>query len=194
MRSRALLLALTLLAAGLAGCADGSGDPATESPDADGDVETANTTPENETTSEEAAPADEGPRVQWFNGSVQGQHVPAVGSVCLLACDNQFTFDVPDNTTALLGEIAWETDATMRFDLDIPYDKCEAGMGEDCPPETDSGSEGYLRIQTTDIATGEWHASAWAQDSPTQPVDITIAISQFDEDRVPPDYARLGDT
>lgn len=195
MRALALSLGLLVLAVGAAGCLDGD-----EPTDARADVDEAsqpssgNASAEtgNETSSE---PVAEGPQVEvaWFNGTVRGQSAPLLGPVCVETCDNQFGVEVSENTTTLLGEISWEAEASLMFDLDIPYDRCEASTQEDCPPEAVSGAEGYLSIpvrQASDIVAGNWTAAAWAHDSPAEPVEFTIVVAQADGE-LPDDHALL---
>lgn len=219
MRLSALALACLLLTAGLAGClgeddADASDtgeddlddqsrpsdDEDTADEEADDSEEDEEESGEGEDSAEDGGaakeePADEGPpaEVAWFNGSVRGQSAPMLGPFCVETCDNQFEFAVSENVTGLVAEIAWEAEASVMFDLDIPYEECGAGIGEDCPPESTSGSEGHLEIRVTEaseIVAGNWTASAWAEDSPTEAVAFTIAVSLF-EDEIPQSYGEL---
>lgn len=196
MRPAHVGLALVLLAAGLAGCLDG-GDA-----DADEDLETTNREPANGSTANATAEGaqatvDEGPQVNvtWFNGSVRGRSAPMLGAFCVETCDNQFEFQAPENRTGLVVELAWEADASLLLDVDIPYDDCDASMGEDCPPEQTSGDSGHLVIRVTEaseLVAGNWTTSAWAEDSLPEAVDFTIAVSQFDSAPPPGGYARLA--
>lgn len=192
MRLAALATCLLLLTAALAGCLAAEEDA--EPTESDARLDAANDTPENATNAPDPTGADLNVTVTWFNGSVQGTQAPAAGHVCLLACDNRFSFNVTDDATGLLAEMSWEADASMLFDVDVPYEACEVSMGQDCPPESTSGEEGRLEIRLTDpsrVPPGEWDAAAWAQDSPTEPVAFTIAVSVF-HGEVPADYAKTG--
>lgn len=194
MRPAHVGLALVLLAAGLAGCLDGG--------DADEDLETTNQGPANGSTAnatagETRAEVDEGPQVNvtWFNGSVRGGSAPVLGAFCVETCDNQFAFEVPEDRTGLVVELAWEADASLLLDVDIPFEACDASMGEDCPPEQTSGDGGHLAIRVTEaseLVAGNWTTSAWAEDSLPEVVDFTIAVSQFDSAPPPADHARLA--
>lgn len=217
MRPAALALALVLLTAGLAGClgdedADatptGGDDPDDQSrPSDDANEETSEDAgdpdedeeesgeDDNDTSEEASKATDEDPRVEiaWFNGSVRGQSAPVLGPFCVETCDNQFAFTVSENVTGLVAELTWEAEASLLFDIDVPYEECGAGIDEDCPPASTSGDGGYLSISVSnpsDIVAGNWTASAWAEDNPTQAVDFTIAVSLF-EDEIPRDYGEL---
>lgn len=192
MHVRALLAALVLVTAAFAGCADGGEEDSAAEPAGESELEQTNTSAANETDAEAEQPADEGPSLEWFNGSVRGQSAPGLGPVCLLDCDNRFAFNVSENTSALVAEMVWEAEASMMLDVDIPYEECDAVVAQDCRPGAVSGSEGHLRLESQDMVTGEWMASAWAEDSPTQPVDVTIVVSQFEDTPVPPGYSQLG--
>jgi hypothetical protein len=199
MRVSTPALAFVLLAAGLAGCL--GGDEASDGAALDGQTQPAandtssDTSPAN-ASDEPAEPVDTGPNltVAWFNGSVRGQDAPMLGPVCIETCDNQFSFEVPNATQALVAEVAWEAEASLLFDVDVPYETCEAGTMEDCPPEQASGSEGHLEIRVTDeagIVTGKWTTSAWAEDRPVEPVDFTIVVTQSDGE-LPSEAAKLA--
>lgn len=190
--TRATLLALCLLTVGVAGCmgdGGGSGDaaePASEDPLAE----------QNETETNET-PEDLGPTITttWFNGSVQGQSLPTLGPFCVSSCDNSMTFEVPNGTTGVLVEVAWEAEASIMLDVDVPSDACEAGSGQDCPPEQTSGSGGHLEVRLTQESqtpAGNWSASVWTEDSPSQPVEFTVAASSVQDGAMPSQFAKLG--
>lgn len=146
------------------------------------------------TVNETETGGDGGLDAQWFNGTVQGMRTPA-GVVCLLTCDNEFSFGVSENATALIVEMAWDQDAGMMLDVDVPEQVCDGRTG-DCPPNSTSGEEGYLVLEirdAEDLGAGEWSVSAWAEDSPLQPVDFTIVASAFTGDTVPDDYGKVDD-
>lgn len=194
MRTAHVGLALVLLAAGLAGCLDGGDADAGDEVDPASEPVNAS---ETNTSDEEAQTASEGPQVNvtWFNGTVRGHRAPVLGAFCVETCDNQFSFEVLENRTGLVVELAWEADASLLLDVDIPYEDCEASMGEDCPPEQTSGDSGHLAIRVTDPAeliAGNWTTSAWAEESLPEAVAFTIAVSQFDTAAPPSDYAKLG--
>lgn len=184
---------------------DGSGEDSADDEDADDSGETEDeessegedSQEDSDAASGDPEAADEGPRVDvaWFNGSVRGQSAPMLGPFCVETCDNQFQVELDGNETALLAEIAWEAEASIMFDLDIPYEECGAGIGEDCPPASTAGDGGYLAIRVTqasDIVAGNWTASAWAEDSPTEAVGFTIAVSLFASD-IPNGYGELAE-
>lgn len=190
------IVALVLLAAPTTGCLGfGGEEDASEPADATESSFEANETPKEETEVEE--PVDTGPNVtvEWFNGTAQGQAVPPFGPTCFSpACENFFEFEVSNGTTAVVAELAWERDVQLMLDVDIPFEKCEPGYMEDCPPESTSG-ESPLAIQVTrgtDIPSGNWTASVYAEDSPAQGTEFTMAVSLFEDGQVPQGYAKLA--
>lgn len=189
--TRAWILGLVLVTAGLAGClgGDDEGDPA--DPAAEDDP-----LEDDNETEQEGEPEDVGPNVTttWFNSSVQGQSLPGTGPFCVSACDNSMTFQVPNGTTGLLVELAWEADASMMLDVDVPSEECQPEPGGDCPPEQTSGGEGLLEVRLTDesqIPAGEWSASVWAEDSPSEAVAFTLAATTFVDGEMPRQFSQV---
>lgn len=214
MRLHALLLVLFLATSAMAGCLGGEDDSQAQPTGAgdasaeDEDQNEGDEQPQEEENGRESEREDsndtnqaeedpQGPEVTtiWHNGTVQGQSAPVLGPVCMFSCgSNSMTFDVPNETRGLVVEIAWEADASLLLDVDVPAEHCEADVGEDCRPESTSGDDGYLEVRLEDESLtppGEWSASAWAEDSPTEAVEFTIVASTFHGGQVPPDYAKL---
>lgn len=164
-------------------------EESSEDEDSEDETSQENDTAEDSQT-QRSSPAVES---QWFNGSVQGSGTP-VGFLCLASCDNQFSLEVTEDARAIVAEMRWEADATMRFDVDVPEDACERDSGGDCQPPATSGEGGYLDVRVLDeaeVVAGNWSASAWADDSLAQPVDFTIVVSQFGDGQVPEDFTRM---
>lgn len=195
MRARGLLLAAILLTAGLAGCT-GEDDPSTgDAPSDNTSTEPANASPADETDEPEP---DAGPNVsvEWFNGTIRGVSPPVLGPACVVPCDNHvWDVEVPNGTSAIVAEMAWNASASMLFDVDPPPEECEFAPLQDCAPDSQTGNEGRLeiRVQPPDeVPAGSWETAGWAEDRPVEPVEFTIAVSLFEGDPVPSDYAKLG--
>lgn len=193
---KAILVALFLATAGLAGCVGGEdtgqeAGPASESdPQDDPDQELE----ENTTDQEQVDRLNV--TVEWFNGTAQGQAIPGLGPTCFSGqvCDNTFSFNAPNGTTALMAEMAWNRSTSLSLDLDVPSDACEASFGEDCRPEAQSGQSPVV-VELTDasnIPPGEWGIGVYAEDSPAEPTEFTIAVSIFEDGEPPRDYAKLA--
>lgn len=191
--SRAWIVGLLLVTAGLAGCMGDSGE----------DAQAASQDPsegsnETQTNGTEVQPEDSGLNVTvaWHNGSVQGRTVPGLGPVCYLDCgSSSFEFNVSGETTAIQAEVVWDADTSMFFDMDIPFETCDAGFNEDCPPESTSGDSPIVQPVTDPqtIEPGNWTASVFAEDSPAQSVEFTVAISLFQGEAIPSDYSKIAD-
>lgn len=197
-RSLTLIVAVLLATAALAGCVGGDGGDGSQAESAsNGDEagnETANAT--GEEPSAQTEPTGPNVAVDWFNGSAQGQAIPGLGASCLQpqACENVFSFEVPNGTTALVAEMAWNRSTSLSLDLDVPSEECDVSFGQDCPPESESGQSPVV-IQLTnpaDIPAGEWSIGVYAEDSPIEPTEFTIAVSVFEDDEVPSGYAKLA--
>lgn len=189
MRRWTIALTVALLTAGLAGCMGSEEDAgSTAAPSSTNGTQTD----ANETQpTGEAGERDRNVTVTWYNGTVQGANLPVVGPVCYLDCAST-DFEVPNGTTTLYAEVAWNASTTMSLDLDAP---CQAEAGEDCPPESQSG-QSPLTVTVTDenlLSNQEWSAGVFADESPAQSTEFTLAISLFQGDPMPSDYGKLGD-
>jgi hypothetical protein len=192
-RLLALAIALTLATAGLAGCIGGDdGDTSPGLDPAEGNDTDTDPSEDNRT---QAAEPDPGPNVtvSWYNGTAQGQAIPGAGPTCFApACDNVFDLSVPNGTTGLVAEMAWDRSTSLSLDLDVPPEECESTG--DCPPESVSG-ESPLELRLIDpieIPPGDWSIGVYAEDSPVEATEFTIAVSLFEDGSVPGDYGKLA--
>lgn len=202
-RTLALAVAILTASAALAGCTggDSSGTDAGPAPD-NGTSEApdgGNPSPsENEDESRETEPADAGPNVtvEWYNGSAQGQNVPTLGPTCFAPlCDNVFALQVPNGTVGLVAEMAWDRSTSLSLDLDVPDDVCETGDDNDCQPDAVTGqSPVVIRLEDAEaVPPGDWEVEIYAEDSPLEPTEFTIAVGLFEGGPPPADYAKLAD-
>lgn len=204
MRRRALVLAVTLLAAALAGCVggdDGSGTETTSSsPEApsganetDEPNETGTADPREEDPAEDAGP---NVTVTWTNATVQGRDVPdPLGWFCVQCVDNVVEFEVTNDTTGVVAQAFWDASVELALDLDTPPGPCELdGPADgDCQPDVRRG-QSALEYRITDpqrLPSGEWDMEVWPENNPTEPVEATALVAVFEDGEVPRDWSRV---
>lgn len=189
MRTRALLLATILAAAALGGCLGfGGGDGDTQTPDDQAlDRQTQQETNEtvNETDEEEEAPRLD---VRWQNATVGGQDVPLLGWFCNPCEENEMTFNVTNETTAIVAQAFWESDVQLDVDLDVPPEPCETSppTDTDCQPDekTDTSPVEYRITDPTELHDGNWTFSIWPEDNLNEPAEVTMVVGVFEEEDV----------
>lgn len=196
MRLGAVLVGCLLLTTAFAGCmGSGSSDEVQSSSTDD--------TPfgqdvANETNAKNTTPEDTGPWIQTktITGTVEGGATPAGFYYCapLGTCESGFEFEVAPNQTDVLIEATWNQSVPADMDVDIPFDKCEAGGGEDCPPESVSG-ESPLRIEATgpdfEDKNGTWSGFIYPGQNAPSTIEYTIYVSLVSEGDLPRQYSNV---
>lgn len=185
MRTKTYLLVLLVAAAGMAGCmGDGDGEEASTQSASEQEPSTQANLSDPEETVEETGPTITS---TWQNSSWEGASaaffyycVPPVGQDCA----NEMAFSLPGNVTALVGELAWEGDAQMYFQvLD----------GEGNVVDSTSGSS-PLSITVFDElpeSSAEWQLEAWVDSATPAQVDATFVASVVEDGELPNGFSRV---
>lgn len=197
MRTRATLLAVVLLAAGLAGCMGDDAGTETETASTDDGFGQAGTNATNETANETEAEEPEGPQIEahWYNATLQGGAAGPYG-YCAPGCDNTFSFPVENGSTAIVVEAAWEADGEVSTYV---YPPCDANgpvfLTSDCPDTAHDTGSSPLYIPVTDDRTeitGDWDVNLYPRNSYTQQTEVTIAASVFYDGQPPDGFTKLA--
>lgn len=185
-----LLPALVTLSLVAAGCLGGGAEPVERT--ATPPTTIVPDTPEGET------PEPMGPMVATFDGAIAGVGAPEVGYFTLSGT-NLFDFEVHDNTTALIVEVAWDATDKLDVQVDVPIEYCTApdpvGLLLACDaPDPDDDGDSPARIVVTDAEmlqqVGEWTVGVWARQSPSE-VPFAVYVTQFHETAPTEDYTAI---
>lgn len=184
--TRAWILGLVLVTAGLAGCIGGDdGDPVEPTADDDSTEEQTNETEDQD--DEEVGPAITS---TWKNATWQGASAPNVGYYCFPpiaiggGCDNALSFTVPGQATGVVAELAWEGDA------DVYYEVADAN-GTVLASETGASP---LTLQVSEDLPEEgadWTATAWVDAATPTEVQATFVVSVVEDGEIP-QFSKAG--
>lgn len=192
-RTSAVIVALLLATAALAGCVGGD-DDGTEAQTEDLDEAAVNDSDTN--ASEDVDEPLFVATTSWHNGTMEGGSVPNAGWYCTptSACENTLTFQVAEGTQAILVEAAWDGDANTWFNVSGP--NCESALVvfQSCSPATDESGASPLSILIEDQranASGEWAADVWVDESTPSQIELTIVATVVEEGSLPQGYSAL---
>lgn len=208
MRQRMLLITLTLLTAALAGCVgvgDGGADAADtastdDSPQASQDGANQSAANDSGGSLEDAGPEL---NVTVINGTVyEGGSAPGGFRYCNGAtgpCDTDFDFDVENETTAIVAELAWNASANMELELNVPFEHCERGPAgifiTSCPEGGEETGSSPLRVEITDPQTleytGEWDGDIWVTETTPTTVEYTLYLTLVTDGDLPRGYSNV---
>ncbi|PSG96713.1 hypothetical protein BRD56_09090 [Thermoplasmatales archaeon SW_10_69_26] len=199
MRTRALFAATILLAAALGGCLGLGGDEGTDAETASSDDPFASETNRTNGTANETtgASAETGPQpeIHWQNATVGGQDLPVLGWLCNPCQDNGMEFNATNETTMIVAQAFWEADVQLDVDLDVPSEACETNFpsDNDCQPDTKTGSSPVeFRITNpADLHAGDWSFSAWPENNPNRPAEVTMVVGVFAAEDPPRQWSKV---
>lgn len=177
-----------LLTVALAGCFGEDGEDA-EPADTEDPIEQQ----EPNETSETEEPLAPAITATWKNASWEGASIPADGYYCVPIitligeCDNYHGFTVEANASAVVGELAWNTDDEMYF-------RVFNASGSTVAQET--GASPLRLVVEKDLPaedSAEWELEAWIDATTPTEVEATFVASVVETGDLPADFAKLKD-
>jgi hypothetical protein len=182
------------LALVLAGCTAPAQPPAT-TPPAESPTPTAGDSPSSlDATRSASEEGPAGPEVQRFQGTSQGVRVQQIAAI--QGGDSEAPFELPQGTTALVVEVAWEGSEGLHVSVRPPCEASEFPLPPSCPPSSEDHSlQSPVRIVVEDGAllglSGSWTLITMP-DANLQGIPWNAWVSAFTSGPAPADYTAVG--